>query len=325
MNKKILLYLLGFLILIALIPLFDVDLSVFLSVKQPVFVLLALLAIAFSFVVLALRLNLLLCALGEKAISFADAYKIEVANRFFLYVAPLKLNIPAKALLLNRRFGTGKGNALAISSYEYFVDLGILFFFGVVGFLFVFRAVSGFEVSTFFIGLISLLLLALFFLTPKKVFVALEKRLQSASDSFIQRSLLFIVKFLSQMREAWLKLIFSRESPAVFGLVAVKFLIAIARYLFLFWAVGYNINFLYVVVVISFSMFLGGVSTIPSGLGVREGAIMLLLGLFGVPVEVSFFAVIANRVLIIPFLILGYFFSMQFGVKEFASKLRNSA
>ncbi len=316
MDKKKILYIAGFLILVLLVPFLDIDLSVFIMVKHPIFILLTLLTILFSFIVLAFRLKFLLRAAGEKELSLIDSFKVEVTNRFFTYIAPMKLNIPVKAVLLNKRFKVGKVNALAMSSYEYFIDLGILFFFGLLGFLFVFNDFAGAQANMILIVFALLAFIAAFFLVPKHFFGKLEARIQSASENIFRNAILFLVKSLSQMREAWINLFFSRESPAIIFLVFVKFILAIISYIFLFWAVGYDLNFIYILMVISFSMFLGGISTIPSGLGVREGSIVLLLSLFAVPSAFSFFAVVANRLLIIPFLVLGYFFSLQFGVKK---------
>jgi glycosyltransferase 2 family protein len=65
----------------------------------------------------------------------------------------------------------------------------------------------------------------------------------------------------------------------------------------LFRALGFEINFIYVIVALSIGYFFGDLSPSPGGIGIMEAALILIYSAIGIPLEIAFSVALLDRVI----------------------------
>ncbi|MBI4052776.1 MAG: flippase-like domain-containing protein [Candidatus Diapherotrites archaeon] len=315
-KKTIFLYAVGLLSLAAVFSVFNVDLKVFFSVK-PEWLALPILISVLLVVVYAWRTKFLLLALGHKAFSFADLVKIEFVNKLVLQTAPAKLNIPAKAIMLVKKCGIPRNDALSVSAFEHFLDLFVLLALGVFGF-FVFAPISSHYSANIGIATAALVFVSMgFFVLPAGFYDFLTAK----TDFLRKRRFLGLANialvYIREMRRAWLDLVLHRHMFIVIPIVLAYIALNAIAIKLLFLSIGHNIAFGYIVAAFAITRLFSGISNIPGGFGIREASFVILFGFVGIPSDASFFVAIAWRAIGTLPLLLSYPIMLEMGLKKF--------
>lgn len=318
---KIIYYVFGLLILAAFFIVLKIDPLIFLSAPNPEYILLSFLLGMALFAVLALRLRAMLYSFGAAGISLKELLGIEFMGRFFLYILPARLNLLAMAAVLNQKYKLTKTDAVSITAFEQLIDFWIVLIVAMFGFLFFMNYLTGIALTSMSVLFIVLFIFSIAFFIFKTAWF--EKCLGKAGKiriSLVSKTLCFFLRFARDMRQNWVMLLKSRQLAKILFYTVAYWLFSASCFFLLFLAKGYFLNPLYLIFGVSVALIAGVVSTIPAGLGVREGSMVLIFGFFGVPYEVSLFVSLMDRVLALIPLFIGYFFALKFGysnVKKF--------
>jgi uncharacterized protein (TIRG00374 family) len=82
----------------------------------------------------------------------------------------------------------------------------------------------------------------------------------------------------------------------------------------LFLSADFFVPFIWVLIVFITGAFIGGITTIPGGLGVREAAMILLFNELGVPNETNVIVVLLSRLVTLIPMTIGYILSLRLGI-----------
>ena len=312
--KKIIYYIAGLIFFIIFASQFNLDFSIFLAVQKPEFILLAFLSLFVSLIFQSLRLNSLLLTFTSEKTKISDLFKLELINRFFLYVLPARLNLLAKAGIISNNYKLTKTDSVAITTFEQVIDFWMILIPAAVGLIFFIGLFNSLPVPIL-LAFFALLFASSvgFFVLPLHLFEVLISKSENINFPFISRIIVFFLKFARDMRVNWVKLIKSKHFGIVFVYTVLYWIAALLSFYFLFFAVNSSVGFIPLAISISFALFAGVLSTIPGGIGVRESAVILVLGFFAVAYDVSFFVVVVNRLLVCIFLFLGYILLLKDG------------
>jgi len=324
MGKKVLLYILGLILLIAFVYFSGIDLSPIFNVQNPALIILAFAFFILQFVVLAARMGFMLKTLGEKKPKILTLIEMEFFGKFVYYIAPFRLNIPAKALALNKVSGVKKGNALSMTSLEYALDSGFLLFLSIVG---VFFFTQGLPYVSIDRGIIFLALFfslgVIFFKTPLKLFEKLVEK--TTGHSLPLRALNLGFRLVKKIRETWTRVLFHRNMYPILALLVLNWALRVICFELLFLSYGVYMPLGYIVTGMAAAIFLGGISQIPGGLGVREAAMVLLFSQLGathgVTAGIALSVVLIDRLFSLAPIALGYFASLKIGISAFSKEI----
>ncbi|MCX6803758.1 MAG: lysylphosphatidylglycerol synthase transmembrane domain-containing protein [Candidatus Diapherotrites archaeon] len=321
--KKLILALVGIIFFAATFVLFQIDWKVIFGVKEPLFILAGLIVFLVSIIASSIRTKYLLRALGEYAKSITELVKIEFVSKFFYYLLPGRMNIPGKAVLLSNRFSISKSHSLALTSFEYTLDLGVMLIFGLVGISLLFQNLySLISLDKIFISLFVLLILILtFFLIPLKHFQSIGSVLPKKGKSFLAKIPDYIFRIAFKIREVWPKIILSKQSfPAIFFILLSWIIGAFATEL-VFLAYGQYVPILWILSITAVSILIGGLSQIPGGVGAREITLVFLFTSLGISQDLAGASALFSRLFTLAPMIIGYFFLIDFerkgGIKIF--------
>ncbi|MFH1240349.1 MAG: lysylphosphatidylglycerol synthase transmembrane domain-containing protein [Candidatus Diapherotrites archaeon] len=312
--KKILYYLAGLIFFILFVSQFNIDFSIFLSVQKPEFILLAFICLFVSLIFQSLRLKALLLSFTSEKTKFSDLFKLELINRFFLYVLPARLNLLAKAGIISRNYKLTKTDSVAITTFEQVIDFWMILIPAAIGLIFFISLFNSLPVPIILAFFALMFVVSIgFFMVPQGLFEVFILKSEKIKISFLSRIIIFLLKFARDMRVNWIKLIKSTHFGTVFIYTILYWSASLLSFYFLFFAVNSSVDLIPLAISISFALFAGVLSTIPGGLGVRESAVILVLGFFAVSYDVSFFVVVVNRLLVCVFLFFGYFLLLKRG------------
>jgi uncharacterized protein (TIRG00374 family) len=315
MKKKLILGIIGIILFIYVFVVFEFDWFVLLQSKHPEFIVVSLICFLLSIVLTSFRMRFFLKALDEKHNFVSRLVKIEFINKFFYYVFPARLNVPAKAVLINKMLGASKGNSISITTFEYVLDVGIMFVFGLIGLSIFFQNFfDAITIENIVLTLVGLFVLVIvFFIIPMRIFDKFNKKLKAIKSKFIGRVFFFCWRIIFRIRENWPKILFNKQLlPAVILLVISWLLMALATE-FVFIAYYSYVPFLWVLTVSVVAVLISGLSQIPGGLGLREITLVLLFVFLGVPESMAILAALIARIFTLVPILLGYLFFMQFG------------
>lgn len=330
MIKKIVYYAAGFLLFLLVILWLNIDLSIFLEVKHFEFVMISLVLVFFIYLLLSLRLRAMLFSFGVTQTRLKELFNIELMSRLFLYIFPARLNVLAKAALLVKKYDLTKTNAFSITTFEQVLDFGsilIILLFAVLVFPFLFIGSFSFFTIGVIFAMCGILIILLFMFFKNEWFNALLEKAEKIRISIISKSLCFFIKLARDLRENWLLLAKSSDFVAILFYHFAYWLVSIVSLFVLFLAIGFYFEnnvmaIVYIAVALSLAIFMGAVSTIPGGFGVRESVMVLVLSAFGIPPEITLFVVVTNRALVLIYVFVGYFIAIKLGYSDIG-KIRN--
>jgi len=318
--KTVLLFLIGLGILAYVIWKLNIDISVVYLIARPQYVLAAALLILSMPVSLGLRMNYLLSSINDLRPPLEDLCIVEYINKFLLYIAPFKLHLPAKAVLLKKMCKVKAHDSVSVVTFEYALDSSITIFIGIVGALVLFKNlpyISLIEVRNL-LAIIILCIIA-FFCLPSSVFESLLRKSERITINIIKKPLSFALQNIKAIRETWKMLLFNGRMCYVLPITALFWGISVLATESLFLSTGHCVPLHWILVVMTCGIFVGGVTTIPGGLGIREATMVLLYGALGVPNEVGVIVVLVSRLLMMPAIALGYVFAMKMGFRHIIS------
>jgi len=320
MKKRFIFYLAGIAIFAYFIYSQQINIDQLLDLKNPEFFLLAIVLFLSGFFLLALRMKILSKTLEEKSPGFSKFLQLEFFNRFISYAFPSRLNIPAKAIALNKAMGMGKGNALSLASFEYAMDTGtqILLAFSALYFFSRGLPYVSFERMLAFTVPVLVVLIA-FFKIPVSFFEKTVQKSGKIKNAFIKSASLILFKSLKKIRETWMQILLSRKMFPVLVLVAAYWVVQTLVMESFFLSYGTYVPMGYILVIVAISIFVGGLSQIPGGLGVREFAMILMFEFLGVPSGIALVVVIARRLVILLPIALGFIVSLSWGYRFLGS------
>ncbi len=321
--KNIIFLLLGPGVLIYLLARMNIDFSdIVRSVKSPQYLVLAALFITAVPLINALRMRYIIFPMEKKTLPLLDLFAIEYIYKFFSNVAPFKLNLPAKAVLLNKKCSLKLSGCASIVSFEYALDSGIVILFGFLGAFAYFRNDTRISLASieYFLVIIFFGTIA-FFSIPTDYFGKLLNHIEHMRIKIIRVIITFGVKLLWAIRGTWAKLILHREMIKVLIATALIWGTAILFNEFLFLSTGLYVPPTWILVAMSSGIFIGGVSTIPGGFGVREATMVLVYDYLGIPGDTSIAVVLLSRILSTLPAIIGYLYSVKIGYKIMQLKM----
>lgn len=293
----------------------DIDIvEVFKSVKSPRYAFFAALIYVAMPILNALRMKFIIHPIEKKIPSMHDLFAIEYIYKFLSNVVPFKLNVPAKVVLLSKKCRMKLSSGASVVSFEYALDSAIVIIFGFLGaFAYLrndtrisFASIEYFIVIIFFSS-------AAFFSIPTDYFGKLLNHSEHISLKLIRVVTTFGIKILWAIRGTWAKLLFHREMIKVLATTAIIWGNAILLNEFLFLSTELYVPPTWILVAMSSGIFIGGISTIPGGLGVRDATTVLVYGYLGIPNYASVAVVLLNRILSTLPIIIGYIYAVKIG------------
>lgn len=297
--RRIIALLVGLAVFVFLLSILQVDISIFSQVKQWEFVFLAFAFFILELFFLALFDVSVLSEIVNKKFPLKKMFEIEFIGKFLLYLMPLRLNVPGKALAIHKILNVSKMDSISLTSFEYILTALSFFIVAFIGAVYLFQSLLQNIIYTLFI-LAAFILIVLFGFKLLKKFT-LEK------FSFVKN----FFEILSNVKSSWKNIIKSKNSLKIFIIFILYWVSGIFAINFLFNAIGVNVDFLVVLVVISMAIFLGAISTIPGGIGVIDVSAVVLFQQFSVSAEAAIFVMVFYRLLLVPIIFLGYIFSLR--------------
>jgi len=311
--KNIALVSIGLLILFLLISRMGIDFSKLPAIKNPIYLILAALMVSVTPLVTALRMTYFLAIVGVNA-PMKEIVMVEYINKFLYHIAPFKLNVPAKAVILNKTCGVRKEDSASIVTFEYGLDVSITLMIGCVCVVIFFKNFSFLSDKIYLLFLLTFCLIA-FFWMPIKTFDEFLKKAEKVKIKLLRKILTFILNILRTIRETWVKLAFSRKILWAMLTTAMLWILNALAVEALFLSLDYHVPLVWILATLSCGILVSGATTIPGGLGVREATMVFLYSVLGVPQEISIIVVLLSRLLTINLVIIGYLASLRAGIK----------
>jgi uncharacterized protein (TIRG00374 family) len=315
--KNIILLLIGLGILGLLVWKMEIDFSLIYVIKRPHYIALAVFLMLLIPLITAFRMKYFLLSVGKNS-PMKEIVTIEYINKFLYYVAPFKLNVPAKAVLLNKICDVKKSDSASVVTFEYGLDAGITLLIGFLGIFFFFRNFSHFSLFKIQYLIIITIGVITFFCIPTKSFDKLL--VKSESIRFGKKVVIFILKVTRIIRETWATLIFNKRMYYILPIVVLMWGVEISLIEALFLSANYYVPLVWVLIVSTCGVFIGGITTIPGGLGIREATMVFLYSALGVPEEISVMVVLLSRLLIIIPIAIGYSISIREGAMHLINR-----
>ncbi|GEM_PF-1509846 len=315
--KTILLFTIGLGILAYMILKLNLNLSFIYSIKHFEYIIIPITLMPFSYLLTATRIRYLLLAVGEKRTSFKDLVIIEWISKFIYNVAPSKLNVPAKAVLLNKLCNVEIRKGISLTISEYALDTSMTIIIAVAGVYLLFQKlpyISIVKLQYFVMFLV--LCVSVFFGMPSKAFDWLAAKIEELNAQLLKKMFIFALTTLKTIRTAWITIIFSKYIVNILLIMVIFIGLSVLVTEFLFLSVSYSVPLLWILLVNSCAIVVSGITNIPGGLGVREVSTVLLYASLGVPEEISVVVALIDRVLTVIPIIVGYFFSLSIGVNK---------
>ncbi|MBT4192086.1 MAG: flippase-like domain-containing protein [Candidatus Diapherotrites archaeon] len=313
--KKLILSVIGIIIFVYFFLLLKFDVNLLFTSKSPELIVLALAIFLLSICIIGIRMRFFLKALGEKHNYFSELLKIEFINKFVYYVFPTRLNVPVKALILNKKLGVKKSTTLSITTFEYALDTGFMFVLGLVALSFVFQNMfDAVTLNNLFltVGLLFVLII-LFFLVPLKIFNKTLSFFSKIKNNFLKKVLVFAAKIFVSIREIWPKLLFNKQTIPAIIILAINWILISLTTELLFISYYTYVPFLWVLTISVVAVLIGGISQIPGGIGLKEVTLVGLFVFLGVPADVSLVVALLLRLFTLVPIAIGYIFVAKLG------------
>jgi len=308
--KALILLLVGLGILLYIIKITKIEYSVINSIKYPAYIVLALLFVMLTRFSAALRLNNLLRSI-DKSRPFHEALIIDFISKFLYYISPFKLNVPAKAILLNKKSNISLRESVALVSFEYALDTVITVSLGIAGVSILFKNTS--LTSITYIVSFVMLMFAFFISMPEGFFQSMDKKFSQIKHVKLQKMLSHVSGSIFAIRGTWINIIFNRQMYPILLITFFSNIIVGYSAKFIFLSMGYDVPLIPLIMVVAASTVTGGVSNIPGGLGVMEATMVILFTSLEIPMDISIAFVIIYRLSTLAPILTGYIFSLRLG------------
>jgi uncharacterized protein (TIRG00374 family) len=290
------------------------------SVKSPHYIVLAAAVLTAIPLINAFRMRYIIAPVEKKMLSMHDLFVIEYIYKFLSNVMPFKLNIPAKAVLL-KKFGLQLSSGASVVSFEYALDSGVTIAFGFLGVIAYFRddpRISLLSIKYFILIVLSGSII--FFSIPAYYFDKALSYTEAFKIKLLQKIAVFLVKMMNVVRVSWARILLDRRMFAVLFATILTWGASVLVNMLLFMSTNNYVAPTWILVVMSVGIFVGGVSTIPGGLGVREATMVMLYSALGVPAEVSVANVLIGRLISLIPILIGYVVSIHAGAEMLEEK-----
>ncbi|MDI6721397.1 MAG: lysylphosphatidylglycerol synthase transmembrane domain-containing protein [Candidatus Aenigmarchaeota archaeon] len=287
MNKlKILPFIISIIIISAIIY-FSNPYQIFLSVMR---VNKFYIFIAFMFSFLNIFLRVLKWKVILENVRLMELLPVQIFGMVLSNFTPGKVAEPAKSILLRVRKGIPVSVTLPTIVWERINDIVVMLILS-----FIALQTLGIESNIFFVSIISM---AVFSLLAIILLVALHNR------KFGNRIFAFIRKFplAKNISHEFIESFYSIKTKKMrivksFMITLLAWVIEGVIFYFVLFSMNVSSNFLVLAGIVSLSIIIGVASSLPGGIGSSELAMILLLGLTGIPAEIAVSSVFIYRIM----------------------------
>jgi len=273
------------------------------SVKNWSYILLSFIVTLCLPLIPSVRMHYFLKSLGNN-LSFKHLIEIEYMNKFLYYIAPAKLNLPAKVLLYNKKCGVKGSDASGSVSIEYGIDVTIQIIIALLGVSLILASVFETIASYKFILMASLVygLILFFFFVPDGIML----KISNLKVPLIKKYFTYFINFIIGTRASCKTILKNVKSMTKIILISIAlWMIVFVRIDLLFKGMDITVPIMYIAIVSCASLVIGGVSNVPGGLGIREASAIYLYAFLGVQESAAMVVVVMDRLLMLGIVIIG--------------------
>ncbi len=312
MNKKtIVSAALGILILAYLIKISNIDADIIHTIQNPSYILLAAILTTLNFPVSALRMKYILKSIKEEDISLTTLTKIEFTSKFIYYITPSKVYLPVKALLLNKQCGISKSTGAAITAFEYGLDVSSMLIISTIGLAIFQQSTSTSSLEPAKILAILIIMVIIFLKMPITKITKTLNNLKIAKIIIIKKGIKYTTILAKTSKDTWKSILTNRKTMIIIPITILIWFIGALGIKMLFMSYGVNVSIIHIFLINMISTVAGGISQIPGGLGVREGASVILYNSIGIAQETTIMVLIIARLMSIIPITIGYYLSTK--------------
>ena len=312
MNKRtIISAALGVLIFTYLIKISNIDTNIIYSIQNPTYILIAMILTTLYFPVSALRMKYILKSIKEEDIPLTTLTKIEFMSKFIYYVTPSKVYLPVKALLLNKQCGIRKSTGAAIATFEYGLDVSSMLIISAIGLAIFQQSTSTSSLEPAKILALLIILTIIFLKMPINKITKTLNNLKIAKISIIKKGIKYTTILAKTSKNTWKSILTNRKTTIIIPIMILIWFIGALGIKMLFMSYGVNVSIIHIFLINMISTVAGGISQIPGGLGVREGASVILYNSIGIGQETTIMVMIIARLMSIIPITVGYYLSTK--------------
>ncbi|MEA3343211.1 MAG: lysylphosphatidylglycerol synthase transmembrane domain-containing protein [archaeon] len=312
MNKKtIISAVLGALIFTYLIKISNIDTNIIYSIQNPVYILLAAILTAICFPLFALRMKCILKAIKKENIPLLTLTKIEFTSKFIYYVTPSKVYLPVKALLLNKQCSIRKSTGVAVATFEYGLDVSSMLIISIIGLTVFQQSTNISSIGPAKILAILIILTIIFLKIPIDTISKTLNNLNIAKIGIIKKGIKYAIILAKNSKNTWKTILTNRKMRIIIPIMILIWFIGALGIKMLFMSYGINVSIIHIFLINMISTVAGGISQIPGGLGVREGAAVIIYNSIGVAQETTIMVMIIARLMSIIPITVGYYISTK--------------
>ncbi len=312
-KRYVVLYFIGILFFLLFLLTQQIDLNFLFQVENYWLIIAGFSLVFVVYGLSAFRTKYLLHLLNEK-VEWKFLYKLEYITKFVYNFVPSQFTAPIKALILSGKTKIARTKSISITSFEYAIDIGTVLLLSAVGVYFLFAGLPYLTIDKFLIFAgIFIIGLLIFFLIPLKVFYYFIEFGNKNSNKIFSKYFTMFFRTLLTIREVWTELLFNKHAYFLIPVILVIWGLSVLSYWLIFQGFGIYVPFGYILVIMASSSLLGTVSQIPSGLGVRDATMILMYSYINVSTEISLSVVLLDRIVILFFLAIGYYFFIKEG------------
>ncbi len=243
---------------------------------------------------IAFRLRYFIAGSAE----YSKLYKTEFINKTIDFLAPFKLHLPAKIILLHKYVKINLTNAASAVSIEFALENTFLVFMSLLALLIVPKIFP----TTLLLGLLVLVLFIIITIALIITTLILGKNLSSLIEKMseikiLRRVMLIIYKFVHSLETGIKELFLIRKTVfLVMGLTVLVFTSGAIKTWLVFKIFSIEIPIIYVFLIAAVASLLGVISMIPGGLGIRELTSLAMYTPLGIPIEPLTAALVFDRI-----------------------------
>ena len=151
----------------------------------------------------------------------------------------------------------------------------------------------------------------LFLKTPINKITKTLNNLKIAKISIIKKGIKYATILAKTSKDTWKNILTNRKTRMIIPIMILIWFIGALGIKMLFMSYGVNVPIMYIFLINMISTVAGGISQIPGGLGVREGASVILYNSIGIAQETTIMVMIISRLMSIIPIAFGYYLSTK--------------
>lgn len=270
-------------------------------------------------ILVALRLKILYSRFLEK-INLSLLYMITLIANSINTIAPFRLGSTAAPIILKKIKNISYKKSISVISLEQLIELIIQSIIFIISLYIISFSINASILTTVIISSLALILLLLLFFERR--IIPLFSLASRVIPQKISKHKEEIIKLLSLLQRK------EKRAITFFSLMIVSlalvFYSPLADQIFL-RLFSIDLSYIQIFVYYWLPLFLGKISGLPGGIGIREGTMILILTQFNIPLASATHATIILRVVSVSIvLILGFIYSTKIGIDLFKiSKLKD--